>query len=72
MPDQIELARKAFRLKEIAERNGLGLTTIYNEIKKGRLRVRKVGRATIVTAADEAAWLNALATGPSSHSGGAL
>lgn len=62
MTEQNAVARTAYRLKEIAQRNAVGMTTLYKEIAAGRLRVRKVGRATIVTAADEAAWLDSLAT----------
>jgi hypothetical protein len=47
-------------LKHVAERNDLGLTRIYKEIRAGRLIARKVGRRTVITAEDERNWRNAL------------
>ena len=42
------------------ETYGIGRTKTYEEIKSGRLRVRKVGRRTIVTADDAEEWLSTL------------
>jgi hypothetical protein len=52
--------RRSFRIPEIARRNGFSNAFVYKEIAIGRLRARKAGRATIVTAEDEMAWLNAM------------
>lgn len=38
----------------------IGRTTFYSEVKAGRLRIKKLGRKTIVTPDDEAAWLESL------------
>lgn len=37
-----------------------GRTAVYEEIKSGRLKARKLGRSTIVTEADYLAYLEAL------------
>jgi excisionase family DNA binding protein len=39
---------------------GIGRTFIYEEIKQGRLRVRKAGRRSLIFDADLKAWLAAM------------
>jgi hypothetical protein len=56
----MDAVRKSFRIAELAQRHGLSVAFIYNEIKAKRLRARKAGAATIVTDEDEAAWLAAM------------
>jgi hypothetical protein len=46
--------------KEFRERNNISNTTLYKEIKSGRLVALKVGRRTIITAEAETNWLAAL------------
>jgi hypothetical protein len=43
--------------KGLAKRRGIGVATVFREIARGALRARKLGRRTLITAADEAAWL---------------
>jgi len=45
------------------ERWGISHQTFYDEVKRGRLRIRKIGTKTIVTPEDEQAWLDSLPTG---------
>jgi len=45
-------------LKSLAERTGVCLATVYNEIKRGNLEVTKVGARTIVTPEQEQQWLD--------------
>jgi excisionase family DNA binding protein len=47
----------ALTIGETASWSGLGRGTVYEEIRDGRLRIAKVGRRTIVRAADARAWL---------------
>ena len=44
-------------LAALAERTGVCLATVYNEINRGNLEVTKIGARTIVTEAQEAEWL---------------
>ena len=53
----------ASSLKNFCRRNDIGRSKAYQEIKEGRLRIRKVGRRTIVTRKDEKRWLDALPAG---------
>ena len=43
--------------KELAERHGVGVDFVEAEIRRGRLRARKFGRATRILDADEEKWL---------------
>lgn len=40
-------------------------TTVYQEVKRGRLRLAKIGRASRITSASEAEWLRAIDGGRS-------
>jgi excisionase family DNA binding protein len=51
---------RAFSIEEFCRRYGLGRTKVYEEIKLGRLRARKIGRRTIVTQDDAENWLQHL------------
>jgi excisionase family DNA binding protein len=42
----------AFRVPEAVEATGLGRSTLYREISAGRLKVVKVGNATLITRSD--------------------
>ena len=44
-------------LAALAERTGVCLATVYNEIKRGHLEVTKIGARTIATEEQERAWL---------------
>ncbi len=52
--------RMAYSIKEFIERNGISHATVYEESKRGRLKIRKVGKKSIITALDERAWRDAL------------
>lgn len=39
------------------ERNGIGRSKFYAEVKSGDLEISKIGTRTIITPAQEAAWL---------------
>ena len=54
-------SRLAYSIAGLAAETGLSRTTIYEEVKKGRLRITKVGRRSIVTDDDAHAWLHSLA-----------
>jgi excisionase family DNA binding protein len=56
----------ALTVEEAAKAAGVGRTTIFFELRNGRLKARKVGRRTVIAVADLHAWLEAL---PRSRSG---
>jgi hypothetical protein len=58
--NSLDANRESFSPDEIADRNGLGRTTVFAEIKARRLVARKVGKRTIITRDDERAWLESL------------
>ncbi|WP_336487414.1 helix-turn-helix domain-containing protein [Methylobacterium nigriterrae] len=47
-------------MQEAAKSAGVGRTTIYEELARGRLHAKKVGRRTLILATDLEAWLQAL------------
>ena len=50
----------AYTVPELVAATGVGRTTLYEEMKAGRLRTCKVGKRTLVTAEDARAWLSTL------------
>src|SRR5438067_13633658 len=52
--------QRAMSISEFSERYGPGRTTIYEEIKLGRLRARKCGKRTWITEDDAEDWLRSL------------
>ena len=51
-----DVGRGSYSLLEIAERNNTGLTFIYQEIRRGRLKTVRLGRLRRVTPEQEAEW----------------
>ncbi|WP_234826257.1 helix-turn-helix transcriptional regulator [Sinorhizobium meliloti] len=43
-------------VKDFLALSGLSKTSFYNEVNAGRLLARKIGRKTVITAEDAAAW----------------
>jgi excisionase family DNA binding protein len=61
------IQQRAMSIGDFCQRYGIGRTSVYEEIKQGRLRGLKVGRRTIITEDDAEAWLQrlpVLETGP--------
>jgi excisionase family DNA binding protein len=54
------MKKAASSISTFCERHDIGRSTVYEEIKKGRLRAVKVGRRTLITDEDERAWLASL------------
>lgn len=53
-------SKRASTVEEFAQRYGLCKQTIYNQARAGRLKIRKVGKRSVITAEDEKAWLESL------------
>lgn len=54
------LDRKSFTIADVTRETGTSRTTIYEEIKAGRLQARKLGRRTLILAEDYERWLTSL------------
>ena len=52
--------QRALSIREFSQVYGPGRTRVYEELKSGRLRGRKVGRRTIITQDDAEDWLRRL------------
>jgi len=48
------------RIHDVVRLTNVGRTTIYGEIANGRLRIVKLGRATLVRDEDLRSWLDAM------------
>lgn len=51
---------QAYSVEGFGENFSIGRSTIYEEIRAGRLKVRKAGARTLIAHEDALAWLNAL------------
>jgi len=61
--ERLQRARqRAFSVQEFSAVYGLGRTKVYEELKSGRLRGRKIGKRTIIAEVDAEAWLRRLPT----------
>jgi excisionase family DNA binding protein len=49
--------REAFAVSEFCARYGICRETFYQEVRRGRLRARKLGAKTVVLRADADAWV---------------
>ncbi len=58
-------AKFAYGLDEVSELVGLGRSTLYLEVRAGRLKLAKVGKRSIVLAEDLAEFLAGLRAGKS-------
>jgi excisionase family DNA binding protein len=56
----MEEIKRALSVEEAAKAAGVGRTLLFEEIRKGNITARKVGRRTIITIDDLDAWLKSL------------
>jgi hypothetical protein len=59
--------KRAYTRLEFCDAHGIGQTKFYEEVKEGRLKVRKVGRKSIVLRDDAEDWLQQLPTLSAAH-----
>jgi excisionase family DNA binding protein len=52
--------QRAMSIDEFCSRYGPGRTKVYQELKSGRLRARKIGTRTVITEEDAETWLQHL------------
>lgn len=55
--------RGAMSIETFCQWSGIGRSLVYKEIEAGRLRIKKVGRRTIITSEAAGSWLAALPDG---------
>jgi excisionase family DNA binding protein len=55
------LPRLALSIDELAKSAGIGRTTVYEEIKAGRLRRVKCGKRSLIPIDEARSWLERLA-----------
>jgi hypothetical protein len=55
-----DIPRMAITIEEFCRRYGICRETAYAESRRGKLRIRKLGRRSIITLADERAWRESL------------
>ena len=48
--------REAFAVREFCARYGICRQTFYDEIKRGRIKARKLGKKTLVLKSDAESW----------------
>lgn len=53
----IQIEKQAYRVSDFCESFSIGKTAVYVEIAKGRLKVTKVGRMTLIAKQDALNWL---------------
>jgi excisionase family DNA binding protein len=53
-------AQLAYSPAEAAELGGISMSRLYQEVRKQRLTIRKLGRRSLITHSDLEAWLNGL------------
>jgi excisionase family DNA binding protein len=58
--EQRPIPQRAMSIAEFCERYGPGRTKVYEELKSGRLRGRKIGSRTVITEDDAEDWLRSL------------
>ena len=58
--DSLSPSKLAYTVEEFGDLTSVGRTRLYAEIKIGRLIARKLGRRTLITRDDGAAWLSSL------------
>jgi excisionase family DNA binding protein len=56
----INTEKLAYSITELAKVAGVGRSFLYEEVKAGRLKIKKAGRRSLVLIADAEAWLAAL------------
>jgi excisionase family DNA binding protein len=57
---QVHVGQEAYTVDETCEAGRFGRTTFYAQLKKGRLRARKLGSKTLVLRADLLDFLKSL------------
>lgn len=56
------MEKELYRIPEVCERYSISRSTLYRDIKDGKIRVVKRGKSTLLARADIQAWADAYMT----------
>ena len=57
---ELQQGQAFYSLEDFAKRHSIGLSTVYGEIRSGRLPARKIGRRTVIAMDDAKTWIDQL------------
>jgi predicted DNA-binding transcriptional regulator AlpA len=57
-----ETEKRALNVEQFCKRYGIGKSTLYVQIRKGRLRLRKIGKRSVIAIEDAEIWFKNLRT----------
>jgi excisionase family DNA binding protein len=60
VPTTLTPTQQAYSVEKFGRAFNIGRSTVYEEIRSGRLKARKVGARTLIAHEDAMAWLKAL------------
>jgi excisionase family DNA binding protein len=53
----MDTKKRALQIQEFCDMYGVGKSTMYEEVKAGRLQVRKIGKRSLIAVDDADRWL---------------
>ena len=57
---ELQQGQAFYSMDDFAKRHSIGLSTVYGEIRSGRLQARKIGRRTVIAIDDAKMWIDRL------------
>jgi excisionase family DNA binding protein len=57
-----DTGQRALSVEQFCERYGIGKSTLYVQIREGRLRLRKIGKRSVIAVEDAEIWFKNLRT----------
>lgn len=63
LPSQTYEPALAYSVEQFCLRYAIGRSSVYEEIRAGRLTIKKVGTRTLISHEEAARWFNALPQG---------
>jgi excisionase family DNA binding protein len=52
--------KEAFAVREFCARYGICRQTFYDEVRRGRIKAKKLGKKTVILRSDAEAWASSL------------
>jgi excisionase family DNA binding protein len=60
MRPTMDTAKQAFAVREFCARYGICRQTFYDEVKRGRIKAKKLGKKTVILRSDAEKWAASL------------